>query len=159
MGHVSSHVNVHRSCLALMLRRGWSLRIEPGPYEACDARLDTFIATRDGTLLRADNPLELLGLAALHEHHHPHDGQPYWWHVEPDDNDFLERLEDRALEESFLEYRERDPDAWRACVVSSVKQGDNPQAIADDLGISTALLKKVLAEMAPHKVQMEQEEG
>jgi|GEM_PF-1799512 len=142
------HVNVYRSCLALLAKHGWQLRIEPGPYEAEDARLDTYQATRDGTTLEAATPLQLLGLAALHDHHHPHDDAPYWWRI-PVDEEWLKRLENDALERAFDDYRRRDEAGWRACVVAALKAARQTPSIPahERLGVSEATLGAVLREL------------
>ena len=45
----------------------------------------TWYADKNGISLYADNPIELLGLARIYEHHQPKEDTPYWWRVDGDD--------------------------------------------------------------------------
>jgi hypothetical protein len=39
-------------------------------------------AERDGMAFRGNNPIELLGLIAIRDHHCPESDAPYWWRIE-----------------------------------------------------------------------------
>ena len=121
--YVFDHVNVYRSCISLLDLRGWKIKIIPGPYEEGDSLLDTYEATRDNTRILAEDPLRLLGLANLHEYHHPHEGESYWWTVESEDIGLHDRLEDEALEEAFFDFQKRNPEAWEITIKFSVRGG------------------------------------
>lgn len=45
----------------------------------------TWTAAKNGFWLRADNPVELLGLAAVYEYVQPAENKSYWWSVEGED--------------------------------------------------------------------------
>ncbi len=84
MPALSSHLNVWNTCLRILRERGWNLGIE-GETEA-DLSECLWSAHKSGYELWGDNPIELLGLAAVYEHHAPTGPQdPYWWRVEGDD--------------------------------------------------------------------------
>lgn len=143
MPRLVEHGNVYSTCLALLDKRGWSIRIEPGPFEECDSLLDSYSATRDGTSIAADNPLELLGLAAIHEHHHPHTDESYWWWI--DGRELKEELEGDALERGFWDYYDRDPEAcekeFRKANAASV---DSEYSACEILGISEQSFRRFL---------------
>ena len=44
-----------------------------------------WFATKGEFRLCADNPIELLGLAAIHDYKNPLTDEPYWWVVDGDD--------------------------------------------------------------------------
>jgi hypothetical protein len=80
-----SYPNVWNTCLLLLHDRGYRL------YLQCDSE-DELAPLANGTWnaelgaikLRGDNPIELLGLAAIHEYHRPESDVPYWWRVDGD---------------------------------------------------------------------------
>jgi len=146
MSRLGAHPNVHASCVALLTRRGWIVWIEPGPYEASDARLDGWAARRDGTELLAASPIELLGLAALHEHHHPHDGRPYWWTVSPIEPGLVDRLQDEALERAFWELHARAPQVWAEEVQQAIERAEGGQvSVGEVLGVSEEAAARAMA--------------
>ena len=149
MAYLNNHVNVFRSCLALLNRKGWKIEIIPGPYEEEDSLLDSYSAERDGTRIVADTPLELLGLATIHEYHHPHDDESYWWIIEENEPGLCDRLEDEALERGFFEYRERDFNGWKKSIkksINDVSARDDDATLHEWLGISEQTLKNVMSE-------------
>jgi hypothetical protein len=93
---LSSHNNVWNTCLRILRDRGFNLRVEgelepDGSYPAqC-----FWIAEKVGFILTADNPIELLGLAAIYEHVKPTENQPYWWSL--DGPDIVTELMERAF--------------------------------------------------------------
>lgn len=76
-----SYHNVWNTCLLILRERGYRLFLvgsdEPELISHC-----TWNAERAGIMLRADNPIELLGLAAILEYHQPIAEVPYWWRVD-----------------------------------------------------------------------------
>ena len=145
---LANAANVHRSCLALLDRQGWALSIIPGPYEAKDAHLDQLSAEKDGTQIIASNALELLGLAAIHEHHHPHDGEPYWWVVKPRDPTLLHQLETAGLEQGFDSLRVRNEALWKQTLKRALADAavDPSVSAAERLGVSDTYLARLLTE-------------
>lgn len=142
MPHLSSHPNVYSSAIALLDIKGWTIKIDPGAYELEDSRLNNYEATRDGIVVYAPNPLELLALAAIHEYHHPHSKEPYWWCICGKDPDLLERLEDEALERSFLNYLEREEQEALKIVKNAIDASNkDPDTSPEDrIGISKSTL-------------------
>jgi len=147
MANLSDHVNVYSSCIALLDLQGWTIEIVPGPYEKEDARLDTYVAIRNGTIIRADDPLRLLGLAAIDQHHQPHGDEPYWWSIK-ETSDLHERLEDEALERSFFIYKDESPEACKQLVLKAIAESKADPLIGahDRLGISQKSFDKMVKE-------------
>ncbi|MGH1337588.1 MAG: hypothetical protein ACRBFS_15810 [Aureispira sp.] len=145
MALLSDHVNVYSPCIALLDLQGWKIAMEPGPYEEEDARLDVFIAVRNGTTIRAEDPLRLLGLAAIDQHHQPHEEEAYWWSIK---SDLYNQLEAEALERSFFIYQKKFPDACKKLIIEAIKEGKNSASAAphDILGISLASFQRILEE-------------
>ena len=86
-----SYPNVWNTCLLILRQRGYRLFLLGDPDERGSITACTWNAEKDGMKLRADNPIELLGLAAVHEYHHPLADIPYWWRV--DGPNIVEELE------------------------------------------------------------------
>jgi hypothetical protein len=83
---LSSHINVWNTCLRILRQRGFALRVS-GELRA-DGGYPTdalWIAEKDGFYFCADNPIELLGLVAVHDFVRPREDVPYWWQVEGSD--------------------------------------------------------------------------
>lgn len=77
MPDLSAYLNVYNTALVIIERKGWTLRYE-------DSR-EWWLAEKDGWELLADDPMQLLGLVAIHEHHAPEQKKEYWWRIdEPD---------------------------------------------------------------------------
>ena len=77
MSLLSSYPNVWNVCLVLLRRDGFSL--------AHNQANDTWTAEKNGYSFLADNPIELLGLAAIYERLKPAQDREYWWQIlEPD---------------------------------------------------------------------------
>ena len=148
MGKIVEHPNVYSTCIALLDIHGWKVSIEPGPYEKEDAQLDWYTATRDGTIIEAENPLALLGLASIHEYLHPHCEEPYWWMIESSDPNLYEKLKRESLERGFFAYKKRDFEMWKKYVKSEIHdyKSDPSVSVEDRLGISTEALKAILKE-------------
>ena len=83
MSDLGSYLNVYNTALVILERKGWSLR-----YEKTD---ELWFANKDGWNLVADNPIELLGLVAIFEHHAPKKKTEYWWKI--DKPNLVEKLE------------------------------------------------------------------
>ena len=83
---LSSHINVWNTCLRILRQRGFDLRVEGElGADGCYPTDATWTAEKDGFYFRADNPIELLGLVAVHDHVRPREDLPYWWTVEGPD--------------------------------------------------------------------------
>ena len=132
--------NVWNPCLRLLRLRGYELRMDCGQYEDDDST-NSFSAHKNGFDFYADNPVELLGLTAFHDHHSPAEDVPYWWMVDGDD--IYDELLDIALTTSFHELRDRDPGLWAKTVRDAVECTEETPP-HDRLGISADLLADVL---------------
>jgi hypothetical protein len=85
MPALGSHLNVWNTCLIILRERGWKLGLE-GDEEADLTKICMWSAEKNGYDLWADNPIELLGLAAVYDQQAPTgEPEPYWWRVEGDD--------------------------------------------------------------------------
>lgn len=81
MTRISSHTNVHNTCLRLLRRMGYVLEM------GADLDEEEFIipesmwwtAYQGGVMLNASNPIELLGLAHVHQAAPSTPDTPYWW--------------------------------------------------------------------------------
>jgi hypothetical protein len=145
MASLATHVNVWETCLQLLERKGFRLWVTLGEDEtAC-----SWFAERGGIDLQAEDPISLLGLAAIYEDILPAQHEPYWWsaHTRRD-----QRISDRLLEQAeeqerdLLRWRER-PDwhqrveqVWHEC------EGDL-EDVADQLGVTVRVLKPLLKDM------------
>ena len=83
MPDLSAHLNVYNTALVILERKGWALRY--------DKTQDWWLAQKDGWELLADDPMALLGLVAIHEHHAPKAKAEYWWKI--DEPDLLSHLD------------------------------------------------------------------
>jgi hypothetical protein len=82
MADLSSYINVFNTALVIIEHKGWALRF--------DKTQDFWFAKKNGWELLADNPIELLGLVAIHEHHSPKEKIEYWWKI--DEPSLLEKF-------------------------------------------------------------------
>jgi len=71
---LSSYPNVFNTCLVLVERQGYSIGYEKARGE--------WQAKKGVYVLIADNPIELLGLAAVVSESPPDATHDYWWRVE-----------------------------------------------------------------------------
>jgi hypothetical protein len=87
MASLSSHANVHNTCLRILRFRGYRLWVEGKLDEGglIEPSSLAWMAERDGFTLHADTPIELLGLAAILDHKRPTQSDPYWWKVDGPD--------------------------------------------------------------------------
>lgn len=77
MNQLSSYPNVYNTCLVLLRQFGYQLVYEKDR--------DVWLCEKDGFRFRADNPIELLGLASIHRYIGPSENVEYWWKLsEPD---------------------------------------------------------------------------
>ena len=83
---LGSNANVYSTCLRILRQRGFSLRVEGELMsDGCFPPDHLWYAEKGGISLYGDNPIELLGLAAIYEHHQPKTDTSYWWVVEGED--------------------------------------------------------------------------
>lgn len=83
---LASHSNVYNTCLRILRRKGYSLRVEGElSSDGDDSITLSWYAEQDGFKLYGDNPIELLGLAAIRDYVSPKQEEPYWWVVEGPD--------------------------------------------------------------------------
>ncbi len=83
MPDLSSYLNVYNTALVVLERQGWVLRY--------DKEHEWWFAQKDGWEFLADNPIELLGLVGIYEHHGPKEKREYWWKI--DEPDLLSHLD------------------------------------------------------------------
>jgi hypothetical protein len=83
MPDLSAYLNVYNTALVVLDRKGWSLGF--------DKKEDRWYAKKDGWEFLADDPMQLLGLVALHEYHAPKTKKEYWWKI--DEPDLLTQLD------------------------------------------------------------------
>jgi hypothetical protein len=149
MASLASHLNVWGTCLEILHRRGWKLRRILSPT---DDGQDTWEAVLGDIDLVADNPIELLGLAAIHDEIRPEKHEPYWWVVGPAEGE--ERVYDRLLEEAIAtqearveglrRLRETDPEAWREELRFVLENSGSADDAAAQLGVPTIELRRLL---------------
>lgn len=83
---LSSNANVYNSCLLILRERGFKMHIEGEiDEEGCYPFHTIWRAEKGAFLFTADNPVELLGLVAIHDHVQPSEDKPYWWFQQGDD--------------------------------------------------------------------------
>jgi len=92
VSNLHAHANVWETCLQLLERRGFALRVELGEG---DDEPDVYWAERDGFSFSAWNPIELLGLTAIYEDVKPQSGAPYWWSANTTSSKGRESIEQR----------------------------------------------------------------
>ena len=71
MPALSEYVNVYNSALKVLEDKGFQVWM--------NKKTDMFCAARDGWDFMAENPISLLGLVAIFEHHSPDTYKEYWW--------------------------------------------------------------------------------
>lgn len=76
-----SYHNVWNTCLFILREQGYRLFLTGDPDALGTISQCTWNAEKDGIHLRGDNPIELLGLARIHEYHRPAMDTPYWWRI------------------------------------------------------------------------------
>jgi len=151
MASLASHRNVWSTCLELLSQRGWILRCVLSP---ADEEVVAWVAEKGDIDLVADNPIELLGLSALHDEIRPPQHRPYWWVIAPADKAM--RLTDRLLEEALAtrharvaalrRLREADPGAWIDTLRTVLENSGSADDAAAQLDIPTAELRSMMAD-------------
>lgn len=149
MASLATHPNVWSTCLVILQRRGWTLRRVLSPD---DESADGWMAIKGEIDLLAENPIELLGLWAIHDEVRPGAPTPYWWSVrsERGAEDIGERLlrEATARREARIEelrrLRAADPAAWREVLRVALDNSGSAGDAAAELGVSTAELRRML---------------
>ncbi len=139
MASLGSHINVWESCLQLLHRRGWKLRLLVGQG---DDRVE-FEATLGDIDLLADNPIELLGLAAIHDELRPVEHRPYWWVIDPEpgaprlyDQLFAEaEAEQKAQVEHLRELRTNRPRRWLRHIELALDNSSSVREAASEMGV------------------------
>jgi hypothetical protein len=86
MPDLSAYLNVYNTALVILERQGWALRFD-------EAREHWHAKKGDWEFL-ADDPMQLLGLVAIYEHHEPKKKTEYWWKI--DSPDLLSKLDPRV---------------------------------------------------------------
>jgi hypothetical protein len=76
-----SYPNVWNTSLLILQVREYRLFVlsDDDDYDAVRC---VWCAEKDGIRLKGDNPIELLGLAAIQEHLCPAEVKPYWWRID-----------------------------------------------------------------------------
>jgi hypothetical protein len=146
MATLNNHVNVWGTCLQILHRKGFRMRLE------LDADSDfegTYVAEKDGLDFLADNPLELLGLVAIYEEVKPAAVPPYWWCVKGDGPDHSRLLNEagekrEAREKELAAMRELDPGKWIEMIRDVLDNSGSDSDAAGQLGITTEVMRKFL---------------
>lgn len=86
-----SYPNVWNTCLLILRERGYRLFLTGDTDETGSIAGCAWNAEKGGIKLRGDNPIELLGLAAILEYHRPAGDVAYWWRI--DGENLVARLE------------------------------------------------------------------
>ncbi len=68
------YTNVHNTALVILQRKGYRLWRDPGTDHLC--------AEKEGWDFMADDPVQLLGLVAIHEVKQPASFCEYWWKID-----------------------------------------------------------------------------
>ena len=80
---VASHINVHNTCLLILRKRGFELEIKGESEPDGSYPVERFyVARRNGFYYCDYNPIELLGLVAIHDFIQPKEDCSYWWRIE-----------------------------------------------------------------------------
>ncbi|MEU8924583.1 hypothetical protein AB0D10_27175 [Kitasatospora sp. NPDC048545] len=151
MASLASHANVWETCLQLLRRRGYHLKVQLSDEEDETAR-DAWLAEKAGFTFWADNPIELLGLVAVYEDTQPSDDQPYWWSAKTvrERPGVREQLVDEALATQdarvaeLAARRERDPGAWEAEIRAAFCWAGDEIHAAGHLGLPRAETRRIL---------------
>ncbi|HKB38713.1 MAG TPA: hypothetical protein VKD72_19880 [Gemmataceae bacterium] len=98
---LASHANVYNTCLRILRARGFELQVsgDPGPDGGYPVNC-SWIARKGEFYFCGDNPIELLGLVAIHDYVQPKEDKPYWWRVEGAD------IESELMESAFPDIEE-----------------------------------------------------
>jgi hypothetical protein len=83
MPDLSAYPNVYNTALVILQRKGFSLRF--------DESRESWYAKKGDWEFLADDPMQLLGLVAIYEHHSPEEKREYWWKI--DEPDLLTQLD------------------------------------------------------------------
>jgi hypothetical protein len=86
MPDLSAYLNVYNTALVVLERKGFSVRF--------DVSKDWWFAKKNEWEFLADDPIQLLGLVAIFEHHSPTKKKEYWWKI--DEPDLFTKLDPRA---------------------------------------------------------------
>jgi hypothetical protein len=86
MADIGAYLNVYNTTLVILDRKGWSLEFEK--------EREWWHAKKAQWHFLADDPIQLLGLVAIHEYHNPTEKTEYWWKI--DSPDILSRLDPRT---------------------------------------------------------------
>jgi|SRR3954468_24670085 len=83
---LASHANVWNTCLLILREQGFELEVsgELTP-DGCYPTTCQWTARKGGFYYCGDNPIELLGLVAIHDYVHPTADKPYWWQIKGPD--------------------------------------------------------------------------
>jgi hypothetical protein len=149
MASLAGHVNVWPTCLEILHRRGWALRHVLSPADDGD---DSWVAVKGDIDLVASNPIELLGLSAIHDEIEPKTHTPYWWVIRPAEGtrSVHQRLLDEAIAaqearvEELRRLRAADPAAWREALRVVLDDSGSSDDAAAQLGIPTSELLRML---------------
>jgi hypothetical protein len=154
-GNLHAHANVWETCLQLLERRGYELSIELGTDEEDS---DLYCARRGSFTFTAWNPIELLGLAAIHEDVAPEEPRSYWWSektVKPATSEghrdrllLTRALAERDAREAALAAKRSDqPETFRAELTSFWNDYESVRDVAARLGVRPSVLEPWLREL------------
>lgn len=97
MSDLCSHANVFNSAVYYLQAKGWKVtvilpeRTSSLPYDSEPS--ESYSGEKDGWVLVADDPIQLLGLVGIHEFVKPKKHKPYWWSHPGEGHPWTELLE------------------------------------------------------------------
>jgi hypothetical protein len=74
MPALSYYTNVHNTALVILQQKGYRVWTRRDPERIC--------AEKDGWDFMAHDPVQLLGVVAIHEFHRPREFREYWWKID-----------------------------------------------------------------------------
>jgi hypothetical protein len=83
---LSANDNLFNTCLRILRHRGFALSVagDGGDADHYPEHL-VWTAHSPAFAFRAENPIALLGLVAIHDHLRPADERKHWWHLDGPD--------------------------------------------------------------------------
>jgi hypothetical protein len=90
---LASYPNVWNTCLLLLSELGFNVEIAGDVDPNGDSKYAHWHANKETTTIRAENPIELLGLAFVYDKQKHNGNRSYWWRVDGPDllGDLLEK--------------------------------------------------------------------
>jgi hypothetical protein len=140
MANLTAHTNVYDSALATIEAWGYETQAVVDLHDDISWR-----AKKDVFEFFASNPIELLGLVAIHVHVAPSSSSSYWWTLMPSMN--VGEMEDAAHNAiAPVNVLIRLPNAHETIRHAILEGGGSLEQAARKLGIARFQLELILAE-------------